>query len=135
MTYDEHDLAGWGLRFTRVLVWLVYAYVVLASTILTIAFFLLLFNASTAAAFTQWVYRSADRVMEPFRGIFPTAVGENGAVLDFAVLFAIIMYGILAAAVGALLAYLDRKTQEHRAALAWSQAQSARTAHEAPHER
>jgi uncharacterized protein YggT (Ycf19 family) len=135
MTDDEHDLAGWGLRFTRVLVWLVYAYVVLASTILTIAFFLLLFNASTAAAFTQWVYRSADRVMEPFRGIFPTAVGENGAVLDFAVLFAIIMYGILAAAVGALLAYLDRKTQEHRAALAWSQAQSGRTAHEAPHER
>lgn len=120
---QQQDLTGWGLRFTRVLVWLVYAYFVLASTILAIAFFLLLFNASTSADFTQWIYRSADRVMEPFRGIFPTAVGDSGAVLDFAVLFAIIMYGILAAAAGALLAYLDRKTQEHRAALARSQAE------------
>ncbi len=123
MTQQEQDLAGWGLRFTRALAWLVYAYFVLASTILTIAFFLLLFNASTTADFTQWVYRSADRVLEPFRGIFPTAVGESGAVLDFAVLFAIIMYGILAAAAGAFLAYLDRRTQEHRAALARSQAE------------
>jgi uncharacterized protein YggT (Ycf19 family) len=116
-TDPDKDLTGWGLRFSRALVWLIHAYFVLAAVILTLAFFLLLFGASTEASFTQWVYRSADRVMEPFRGIFPTAVGENGAVLDFAMLFAILMYGILAVAVGAFVAYLERKRTEHQVAM------------------
>lgn len=96
-----------ALKFARVLVWLVYAFLVLAVIILTLAFFLLLFNASTSAPFTQWVYRSADRLLEPFRGIFPSAEGGNGSVLDFAVLFAIIMYGIFAMLVHALVYWLD----------------------------
>ncbi|HEX2383202.1 MAG TPA: YggT family protein [Acidimicrobiales bacterium] len=96
-----------GLRFARVVVWLVYAFFVAATIILLFAFFLLLFNASTDASFTQWVYRSANRVLEPFRGIFPTVTNGNGSVIDFAVLFAIIMYGILALVVHALVSWLD----------------------------
>src|SRR5882762_2753346 len=96
-----------GLRFAKVIVWLVYAYFIAATIILLLAFFLLLFDANTTASFTQWVYRSANRVLEPFRGIFPTVTSENGSVIDFAVVFAIIMYGILALLVQALVSWLD----------------------------
>ena len=105
-----------SLRFARVLVWLVYAFFVVATIILLLAFVLLLFNASTTASFTQWVYRSANRVLEPFRGIFPTVTSGNGSVIDFAVLFAIIMYGILALVVHALVTWLDHQIIRIRSA-------------------
>ncbi len=98
-----------GLKFARVLVWLVYAYFILAAAMLTLAFFLLLFGANTDASFTEWVYRSSDRVLEPFRGIFPTVAHDGGSVVDFAVLFAIIMYGFLALALHALITWIDGK--------------------------
>ena len=108
-----------GLRLAKVLPWLVYAYLLLEVIVLTLAFFLLLFNASTDAAFTEWVYRSADRALEPFRGIFPSATAGNGSVLDFAVLFAIIVYGILAMVAHGVIHWLDRKIAEERAKARW----------------
>ena len=123
----QDDGAVMGFRLGKVLVWLVYAYLVVAVIILVLAFFLMLFNASTAAEFTQWVYRSADRVLQPFRGIFPTAkLGEQGSVVDFAVLFAIIMYGILAMVLSALVTWLDRKILEHRRELGMAAAEDRR---------
>ena len=108
-----------GLRFAKILTWLVYAYFVLELIVLVLAFFLLLFNASETADFTQWVYRSAGRAMEPVRGIFPSAVSSNGSVIDFAVLFAIIVYGILAMLTQSLIHWLDRKIFEERAKARW----------------
>jgi uncharacterized protein YggT (Ycf19 family) len=108
-----------ALRFAKVLTWLVYAYFVLALIVLTLYFFLLLFNASETAGFTEWVYRSADRAMQPFRGIFPTVEGEQGSVLDFAVLFALIVYGIVVLVLRAIIDWLDRKIREERAKMAW----------------
>lgn len=103
-----------GLRLAKVLVWLVYAYLIAAVIILILAFFLLLFAASPDAEFTQWVYRTADRALSPFWGIFPSVEAENGSVLDFAVVFAIIMYGILALVVQALVEWLDSKIMRAR---------------------
>ena len=108
-----------SLRLAKVLPWIVYAYLLLEVIVLTLAFFLLLFNASTGAEFTQWVYRSADRALEPFRGIFPSATADNGSVLDFAVLFAIIVYGILAMLTQSLIHWIDRKIAEERAKARW----------------
>lgn len=104
-----------GLRFAKVLTWLVYAFFVAATIVLTLAFFLLLFNASTSASFTQWVYRSANRVLEPFRGIFPSVTSDNGSVIDFAVVFAIIMYGILALVVHSIVLWLDDQIRRRQA--------------------
>ena len=108
-----------SLRLAKILPWIVYVYLVLEVIVLTLAFFLLLFNASTDAEFTQWVYRSADRALEPFRGIFPSATADNGSVLDFAVLFAIIVYGILAMLTQSLIHWIDRKIAEERAKVRW----------------
>ncbi|MBX7161678.1 MAG: YggT family protein, partial [Acidimicrobiia bacterium] len=108
--------AGLGaLRLGRVLVWLVYAFFVLAVVILTITFFLLLFNASPSAPFTQWMYRSADRLLKPFRGIFPSAEAGNGSVFDAAILFAILMYGLFAMFVHWIVTLLDDRVYVIRA--------------------
>jgi uncharacterized protein YggT (Ycf19 family) len=104
-----------GLRLAKLLVWFVHALLVLAVVILGIAFFLQLFNASTTAAFTQWIYRSANVIMAPFRGIFPPVEADNGSVLNFALLFAMLMYGLLAVVVDSLLVWLDTKIRGLRA--------------------
>lgn len=103
-----------GLRVAKVLTWLVYAYVVVAVVLLALDFFLLLFNADPSAAFAEWVYRSADRVMEPFRGIFPTKEAGNGSILDFAVLFAMLVYGIVALLLHSLVSWLDYRIRLDR---------------------
>jgi len=96
-------------RIARVLVYLVYGLAVASLVILLIAFFLKLFSASESAPFVQWIYRSTDRIMQPFRGIFPSVEGESGSVLDVSLLFAMLMYGLLAMGVHALIEWINGK--------------------------
>jgi uncharacterized protein YggT (Ycf19 family) len=103
------------MKAARWLVMFAYAIAIVALVVLTIAFFLELFGANTSAPFVQWIYRSARRFMQPFRGIFPPVeIGEE-SVLDVSVLFGILMYGLFATAVHALVEWLDGKL--HRARL------------------
>jgi uncharacterized protein YggT (Ycf19 family) len=97
------------LKVARWAVMFVYAIALIAIVILTIAFFLKLFGASTTAPFTEWVYRSSDRFMQPFRGIFPTVEVTDKSVLDVSLLFGMLMYTLFALAVHALVEWLDRK--------------------------
>jgi uncharacterized protein YggT (Ycf19 family) len=99
----------WLLRIARWLVLFAYAIAIIALVVLTIAFFLHLFGASTSAPFVQWIYRSEDRFMKPFRGIFPPVEVSEQSVLDVSVLFAILMYGLFAVAIHALVEWLTRK--------------------------
>jgi uncharacterized protein YggT (Ycf19 family) len=120
-----------ALRFSRWLTWFVYMFFVLAMILLAIAFFLQLTNASETAPFTQWVYRTTDRLLKPFRAIYPQVEGENGSVVDFSILFAIIMYGLFALGVHAIVNWIDQKITVMRAeaaaaAFAVPQAPSAR---------
>ncbi|MDH2416014.1 YggT family protein [Nocardioides sp. CER19] len=96
----------------RTLVWVVYAYVVVTEVVLTLGFVLLLFGANPDASFVAWVYRSLDRAMEPFRGMFTpihlnvSANDDVRAVLDTSVLFAMIVYAFAAWAVHAVIEWL-----------------------------
>ena len=101
-------------RFSRGLVLFLYGVLVVAEILLVMTFFLQLFNASQSAPFTQWVYRASARVLAPFRGIFPTVEGHHGSVLDFSVLFAMLIYGMLAMGAHSLIAWLDRKLAAQR---------------------
>lgn len=96
------------MRIARWFVLFVYSIAIIATVVLTITFLLRLFGANTSAPFVEWVYRSADR-MQPFRGIFPPIEVSDRSVLDVAVLFGILMYGLFAVAVHALVEWLDRK--------------------------
>jgi hypothetical protein len=98
----------------RVITYLIYFFVIVAEIILVIGFFLLLFGANPTAGFTQWAYRNLDRVMAPFRGIFaPIELGTTSAdvdaVFDTSVLFAMIVYGIIALVLSALTRWLSQR--------------------------
>jgi uncharacterized protein YggT (Ycf19 family) len=94
------------VRVARALSYLVYAFIALALIILVLGFFLLLFGANPDVPFAEWVYRSLDRVMAPFRGLFKSVQLNGDSVLDPSILFAMIVYGILGLALHALIDWL-----------------------------
>ncbi len=97
------------MRIARWLVLFVYVIAMISVVVLLITFFLRLFGANPSTPFVEWMYRSADRFMKPFRGIFPPVETGGDSVLDVSVLFAMLMYGLLAVGVHALVEWLDRK--------------------------
>jgi uncharacterized protein YggT (Ycf19 family) len=88
-----------------VLVLFVYGFAIVCTVILAMAFFLELFNANEATPFVRWVFRATDRIMQPFRGIFPAIEGESGSLFDPALLFAMFMYWLLALGMHALIGW------------------------------
>jgi uncharacterized protein YggT (Ycf19 family) len=112
------------MRIGRGLVWALYALVLVIIGILLTAFFLRLFGASTDAAFTRWIYRSAESAMRPFRGMFPAQdLGEN-SVLDVSLLVGAMVYLGVAIAVDALFNRLDRGLRRREAEIAYARAQA-----------
>jgi hypothetical protein len=115
---DERKAIVWAVRAIS---YLVYAYLIIVEIILVIGFFLLLFGANPTAGFTQWAYRNLERVMAPFRGIFsPIELGTTGndvpAIFDTSVLFAMIIYGIVALLFSVLIGWLSGRLDEIHAA-------------------
>lgn len=97
------------VRVARALSYLVYGFVLVALVILAMGFFLLLFGANPDAPFAEWVYRSLERVMAPFRGLFEPIQLTGDSVLDTSVLFAMIIYSIAGMAFNALIAWLGER--------------------------
>jgi uncharacterized protein YggT (Ycf19 family) len=110
--------------FGRALGYLVYFFATVALIILAFGFFLLLFGANPDAPFAEWVYRALNRVMAPFRGLFEPVQLNGDSVLDVSILFAMIVYGIAAMALRALIDWLTyridliRQREAHAAATA-----------------
>jgi uncharacterized protein YggT (Ycf19 family) len=113
------------VRIARALTYLVYAFVLITLVILVLGFFLLLFGANPDAPFAEWAYRSLDRVMAPFRGIFESVQLNGESVLDTSVLFAMIVYGMVGIALSALIQWLTQKQLELRRKEALAQAAGA----------
>jgi uncharacterized protein YggT (Ycf19 family) len=91
----------------RALTYLVYAFVLVALVLLLLAFFMLLFGANPHAPFAEFVNRGLTRVMAPFRGLFEPVNLDGRSVLDVSVLFAMIVYGIVALALRDLIDWLS----------------------------
>jgi uncharacterized protein YggT (Ycf19 family) len=123
----EHSPQRALLRAARVVVWLVYAFALVTGVLLTTAFFLQLAGANPDASFVEWVYRSTDRAMRPFRGIFPTQELDGSSVLDFSYLVAAIVYFVIALLVDGLHRWLTGRLrrQEWEAGRARAQADMA----------
>lgn len=103
------DTLVWMARLFKALVFFIYAVVVAVLVMLTLGFVLRLFGASTDAAFTRWVYRNDGRIMEPFRGMFPTETVGDHSVVDFSLLFGMIFYAIVAVLLHAVIVWLTAK--------------------------
>jgi uncharacterized protein YggT (Ycf19 family) len=120
MSHQPYPRAGSpAYRVSRVLILFIYGLAITCIVILAIAFFLQLFNANATAPFVDWVYRAAKRIMQPFRGIFPSVEGEQGSVFDVSMLFAMFMYGLLAFGLHALIAWIDRRIAAARNEFIW----------------
>lgn len=108
------------IKASRFLVYLVYFFVMVALVVLLFGFLLLLFGANPDAAFTEWVYRSLNKVMAPFRGIFQAVDLSGNSVLDVSVLFAMVVYGIAGLALRSLIDWLTYRmalTQQQNQAM------------------
>jgi len=81
---------------SKALLWLVYVWVVVNLVLLFTAFVLQLFGANPEAGFTDWVYGSVSRSMAPFRGMFEPIVLSDKSVLNTSLLFAMLIYSIVA---------------------------------------
>ena len=129
----ERSHLPWLLKAARVVVWVIYAIVLLTAINLTLAFFLRLFGASPDAAFVEWVYRNAEEAMRPFRGIFPPHELGGTSVLDTSLLFGTVCYFVLALLIDAVVHWLSRKLlrQEREIANARAQADAATQAYAA----
>jgi hypothetical protein len=64
--------------------------------LLFLAFILRLLGANPEAGFADWVYRSVERSMAPFRGLFEAIPISDQSVLDKSLLFAMIIYCLVA---------------------------------------
>ena len=84
------------VKIARVLLWLIYIWVTITLVLLLLTFILELFGANPDASFVEWVYRSVDKAMSPFNGIFEPIKLSGQSTIDTSVLFAMIVYGFIA---------------------------------------
>lgn len=102
------------IKASRVLTYLVYAYTIVAMIFLGLAFIMQVFSANYATPFVKFVYNGGYEFLKPFRGIFPGhTVGDTGY-FNSSALFAILIYGIFAVAMHALISYLTAKMVAHQ---------------------
>jgi uncharacterized protein YggT (Ycf19 family) len=105
----EHSPLLVLLKVGRVVVWVVYALALVDAVLLTVAFFLHLAGANPEASFVEWVYRSTEQAMRPFRGIFPAQDVGGSSVLDLSYLIAAIVYLVIALLVDAVQRWLTAR--------------------------
>lgn len=85
-------------------------FVVIVEFILGLRILFLLLNANPNAAFVNWVYKTSNTILSPFRGIFTPQSISRGHILDITALFAMLMYALF----GFLLDSLINLIPEHK---------------------
>lgn len=110
MVEQKKDLKIPGyLKFSKVIVWFLYFYVLLGIVSLIFRIFLLAFNADSSAGFYKLVFNVSSDYLQPFRGIFPTKpIGETGYI-DVSSLFAILVYLLIIWGLHSLINYVQDK--------------------------
>lgn len=101
------------IKVSRVLVYLVYTWLVIATVFLLLGFILLLLGANTSTPFVQFVYKIAANFLEPFRGMFPPTQISDTSYFSSAGLFAIIFYSICAFFIHALIDWITMKLRKN----------------------
>ena len=110
---DAPDTKLVFIKVSRVISYFVYGFSIIASVFLGISFVLLLFSANTNTAFVKFVYETSATFLAPFREIFPVRAISDTGYFSPSILFAIMMYMILALAMNALISYITLKMVKH----------------------
>lgn len=69
----------------------------LFGALLGLRLILRLFGANSGNEFVQWIYDTSRPLIEPFETIFPTVRVEDGFVIEISTIFAMVVYGVIAA--------------------------------------
>jgi len=97
------------LRFSKIIVYILYAWILFGVILLALRVFLLAFSANETTPFVKFVLNTSADFLEPFRGIWPPKpVGQTGY-LDVASIFAIIVYLLIMWGFSALIHYIQSK--------------------------
>lgn len=122
------------LRISKIIAYLMYAWVFIGIILLSLRVFLLAFSANVSTPFVEFVYRTSADYLQPFRNIFPPRqIGETGY-FDVAAIFAIIIYLLVAWGFSSLVGYIqyriDKEKTRQRAEIDYelAQANAERTA-------
>jgi uncharacterized protein YggT (Ycf19 family) len=102
------------IKLSRGITYVVYAYTLIASIFLALAFVMQLFGANYATPFVKFIYEGAYGFLKPFRGIFPGQQVGDTSYFNSSALFAIMMYLIFAAALHSLITYITAKMVQHQ---------------------
>lgn len=108
-TADDEVVVPTGLKFSKVIVWIMYVWVLIGVISLSLRVFLLAASANTATGFADFVMNVSRDYLQPFRGIFTgREVGETGY-LDVSSIFAIIVYLFILWGFKSLIQYVQDK--------------------------
>lgn len=88
-------------------------FVGLAELILGLRVLFLLIGANGSSSFVNWIYKTSDTLISPFRGIFNGQTISHGHILDFTALFAMLMYALFGFLLTSLLHIVSSSTQNH----------------------
>ncbi len=98
-----------GLRVSRVIAWLMYAWALFGAIMLTVRVFLLAAGANIGNGFAWFVVDTSNTYLRPFRGIFEQQQIGDSNFFDVSAIFAAIMYILFGWGFQALLQYVQRK--------------------------
>lgn len=76
-----------------------------------------LFGANTGTPFVSWIYEASEPLLYPFRGMFAPSVLEEGVVIEFSTMFAMIVYALIAWLLIELISFIakaGRRDNEYR---------------------
>lgn len=94
----------------QMVAWLVNFFVGVAELLLALRVALRFFNGNPDATFVHWAYANTNVLLEPLRGVFPSAgFIERGWVVDFVALFAMAVYAAAGVMLLGLVARWARK--------------------------
>ena len=99
----------WILWVGKLFTLIIYAILLAYSVIVGIAFVLQLLGANPTADFADWIYRAAANITEPFRGIFPTTQVTDRSTFNASLLFALMIYLIVAVLLHGVIDWLTRR--------------------------
>ena len=90
-----------GFNVLRVVIALLQLFVTAIVLILAAAFVLGLLGANPEAGFASWIYGTTEDLMTPFNGIFDPIEVTDDTQIRTSLLFAIVVYAAVGAALGA----------------------------------
>jgi len=100
------------LNVSKIMAYIMYAWVMIGVITLGLRVFLLALSANSEAPFVRFIYNTSADYLVPFRGIFPAKEFGQTGYLDVAALFAVIIYLFIGWGFSALIAYLRAKVDK-----------------------